>query len=177
VRNITPRYSTYSPHEPPELTAIKTADSSFTVSHYLVRTHPMTASVTTRLSDIRLISAFLESIFYGIYITTCFECFAILLHAAGKPHDRNHDLHRNRNGRNRTRIRTRVRWGMLSIAFILVAFSSLHLALELHQVMKGFLGDVNGSWGGAGPSAVFENITSWDSMVTVWYTRTCPDSR
>jgi hypothetical protein len=128
----------------------------------------MAAGVAARLSEIRLISAFLESIFYGMYFATCFECFSILLHVAGKSRDRSYDLHRKRNGHIRIRIRTRVRWGMLSVASILVVISSLHLAVVLYQVMKAFLGDA--SLGGTEPLVVFGDITSWDNMVTVWHT-------
>jgi hypothetical protein len=129
----------------------------------------MEAGVAARLSEIRLISAFLESIFYGMYITTCFECFAILLHLAGGSRHRNYDLHRKRNDR----IWTRVRWGMLSIASILVVFSSLHLALVLYQILKAFLGDA--SLSGTEPLVVFGDITSWDNMVTVWHTHRYSD--
>jgi hypothetical protein len=95
------------------------------------------------LAEARILALFGESILYGGFILTCVSCWMTLLR--------------------RDRHTSHIRWGMITIAFVLFITATLHLALCCYQVISAFV-FYEGPGGAIVPLA---DITSWDNVLTV----------
>jgi len=89
------------------------------------------------LDEAEIISLFVESIFYGVYLISFGECMRVLFSGAG--------------------VQSGINRAMLVVAISMAIFGTLDLALALRHVLDAFI------WyrGSGGAIAEFENISSW----------------